>query len=97
MYFTSLEQGGKSFIIDYVECPVRFFFNEETNKLDKEFLQMPPMGENDVKFTRFSRMYGNCVAHSVDGDYLPIALMEHERQLATSGSGHDPVRIAVYR
>ena len=47
--------------------------------MDKEYMQLPPMGENDIKFTRFCEMYGDCVAHSVDGDYLPIALMEHER------------------
>jgi hypothetical protein len=55
------------------------------------------MGENDIKFTRFSRMYGDCIAHSVDGDYLPIALMEHERQVAELGKDQDPIRIAVYR
>jgi hypothetical protein len=55
------------------------------------------MGENDIKFTRFARIYGDCIAHSVDGDYLPIALLEHERQVALLGIQADPVRIAVYR
>jgi hypothetical protein len=55
------------------------------------------MGENDIKFTRFAQLYGDCIAHSVDGDYLPIALLEHERQINALGRGHDPVKIAVYR
>jgi hypothetical protein len=55
------------------------------------------MGENDIKFTRFSRLYGDCIAHSVDGDYLPIALMEHERQVSLMGISGDPIKIAIYR
>ena len=55
------------------------------------------MGENDIKFTRFSRMYGDSIIHSVDGDYLPIALMEHEKQVVLQGKNTDPTRIAVYR
>jgi hypothetical protein len=55
------------------------------------------MGENDIKFTRFARLYGDCIAHSVDGDYLPIALLEHERQVNILALQGDPVRIAVYR
>jgi hypothetical protein len=88
---------GRSFIIDYVECPVRYFYNQDTLKLDMEYMQLPPMGENDVKFTRFARIYGDCIAHSVDGDYLPIALMEHEKQVALLGVDSDPIKIAVYR
>jgi hypothetical protein len=91
--------GGRSLIIDYVDCPVRFFLNQDTGKLDKEYMQLPPMGENDVKFTRFCALYGDCVAHSVDGDYIPIALMEHERQLslASDGVARVPSKIAIYR
>jgi hypothetical protein len=55
------------------------------------------MGENDVKFTRFAQIYGNSIAHSVDGDYLPIALIEHERQVAAANPEKPPTRIAVYR
>jgi hypothetical protein len=55
------------------------------------------MGENDIKFTRFARMYGDTIAHSVDGDYLPIALMEHERQVVLHGRHTDPSRMAIYR
>jgi hypothetical protein len=60
-------------------------------------LPMEQMGENDIKFTRFARIYGDCIAHSVDGDYLPIALMEHERQVMLHGRDKDPTRIAIYR
>lgn len=46
---------------------------------------IPPMGECDVKFTRWGRAYGDMIAHSVDGDFLPIALIEHERNLREVG------------
>jgi hypothetical protein len=59
--------------------------------------KLEQMGENDVKFTRFARLYGDCIAHSVDGDYIPIALMEHERQVMLHGRDKDPTRIAIYR
>jgi hypothetical protein len=39
-------QGGRSFIVDYVDCPERFFFNEETQKLDREYMQLPPVSQN---------------------------------------------------
>jgi hypothetical protein len=90
-------KNDRSFIIDYVECPIRYFYNQETRKLDMEYMQLPPMGENDIKFTRFARIYGDCIAHSVDGDYLPIALLEHEAQIATKGQDQDPFKIAIYR
>jgi hypothetical protein len=35
--------GGKSFIIDYLDCPIRYFINTTTKKLEKEFMQMPPV------------------------------------------------------
>jgi hypothetical protein len=55
------------------------------------------MGENDTKFTRFGPIYGDTIAHSVDGDYLPIALMEHEKQVNLLGPNKDPFKIAIYR
>jgi hypothetical protein len=36
-------QHGRSFIIDYVDCPVRYFYNQETAKLDMEYMQLPPV------------------------------------------------------
>jgi hypothetical protein len=36
-------RDGKSFIIDYLECPIRYFINTDTKKLDKEYMQMPPV------------------------------------------------------
>jgi hypothetical protein len=55
------------------------------------------MGENDTKFTRFCPMYGDTIAHSVDSDYIPIALIEHEKQVNLLGPKKDPVKIAIYR
>ena len=66
--------------------------------------EIPPMGECDVKFTRWARMLGDLIAHSVDGDFIPIALMEHEKQandlLSGGGQGDKntaPTNIALFR
>jgi hypothetical protein len=34
---------SRSFIVDYVDCPVRYFYNEDTQKLDMEYMQLPPV------------------------------------------------------
>lgn len=36
---------------------------------------MVPMGESDVKFTRYVEKYGNALIHAIDGDYMIIALL----------------------
>lgn len=71
---------GQTLIIDYVDCPVKFEVNN--GKVCHTYMtDIPPMGECDVKFTRWGRMYGDIIAHSVDGDFIPIALLEHERNI----------------
>jgi hypothetical protein len=52
------------------------------------------MGENDLKFTRWAQMFGDSIAHSIDGDYLLISLLEHEKQMAFDAV---PTQIAIYR
>jgi hypothetical protein len=82
-------------IIDYVDCPVAFK-KDINNKIVHEYLtDIPPQGECDIKFTRWGAIYGDMVAHSVDGDFIPIALMEHERQLRDNTS--QKFKIALFR
>lgn len=84
-------------IIDYVECPL--LFQRVDGKWSHSTMdEVPPMGECDTKWTRWCRMYGDCCAVSVDGDFLPIALIEHERQLRELGpGGGSPNKISIYR
>jgi hypothetical protein len=47
---------GHRLVIDYVDCPVVFSVDPETRKLTHSYMdEIPPMGECDVKFTRWSR------------------------------------------
>lgn len=86
----------QALIIDFIGCPVHFARDPETGKVKHQYLaDIPPNGECDIKFTRWARCYGDMIAHSVDGDFLLIALMEHERQLFEQMV--NPVRISVYR
>jgi hypothetical protein len=73
----------RSFVIDYTGCPIRFDAAPGATKLDcmnpKFMTDVPPMGEADVKFLRWGEYFGgNMIAFSVDGDFIPIALMRHE-------------------
>lgn len=83
-------QLGQALIIDYVECPVMFQLDPETRKPKAKCLvDIPPLGECDIKFTRWSRHFGDLIAHSVDGDFIPIALMEYEKQHLAALEGLD--------
>lgn len=78
---------GQKFIIDYESCPIEFTLDATTNKVVQDFmLDVPPMGECDVKFTRWFRRFGDGVAYSVDGDFIPIALMNYEAELRALGA-----------
>ena len=57
-------------------------------------LALRPLGEADVKFTRYADMYQKLVIDSIDGDSVPIALVHHERCLS---QGVCPPRMAIYR
>lgn len=88
--------SDQKLIIDYVDCPVEFTKNAVTKKITHEYLtDIPPQGECDIKFTRWGAIYGDMVAHSVDGDFLPIALMEYERQIRENTG--NTFKIALYR
>jgi hypothetical protein len=67
-------------------------------KIDFSYMtEMPPIGECDIKFTRWYQLYGDLIAHSVDGDFLPIALMQYERMIKQLGPNEDPPKIGIYR
>lgn len=88
----------QKFIVDYTRAPLLYKYDAGTRKwVFEEMPGIPPNGECDIKWTRWCRMYGDCVAVSVDGDFLPIALLEHQRQVAELGPNADPIRMAVYR
>jgi hypothetical protein len=58
---------------------------------------LPPMGEADIKFTRWADHFGgDTIAFSVDGDFIPIALMHHEHQLRNVQAG-GAYRLCLYR
>lgn len=76
----------RSLIIDYTGCPILF----EAQGLKDAFectrptfmSAIPPMGEADVKFLRWAEHFkGDMVAFSVDGDFIPIALMHYEERV----------------
>lgn len=95
-------RDGQEFVVDYESCPIRFSHDASLNKVVQTFMvDIPPLGECDVKATRWMRLYGDGVMHSVDGDFLPIALMEYEdRVRRMSGGGGAvvrPFKMAVYR
>lgn len=88
-------EGQQSFVLDYEHCPVRFSLAPGSSDIVEEFMTgIPPMGESDVKCTRWFHLYGDGIAHSVDGDFLAILLLDHERCLRDR---EDCPRTCVYR
>jgi len=76
----------RSLVIDYTGCPIVFKAEANASQFDglkPEFLaDVPPMGEADVKFLRWAEHFGgNMISCSVDGDFIPIALMRYEEQM----------------
>jgi hypothetical protein len=87
---------SQTLIVDYVNCPIEFMTVGGVIQ-HKYMTSIPPCGECDIKFTRWTRLYGDIVVHSIDGDFIPIALIEHEKQLQIIGKNGNPNRIAIYR
>lgn len=74
----------RALIIDYSSCPIRFVCRAGTNQFEKhepDFMTfLPPLGEADIKFLRWAELFkGDILAHSVDGDFIPIALIRYEQ------------------
>jgi hypothetical protein len=84
----------RSLVIDYAGCPVRFDAAPSQPRLctaQPTFLvDVPPMGEADVKFLRWGAYFGGAmIACSVDGDFIPIALMQHEAAVRGREQGEE--------
>ena len=95
---------GQSLIIDYAGCPKEFRAGEGGVQ-SRELPELLPMGEADVKFTRYADLFKDLLVDSVDGDSIPIALLHHEACIKdlTMGSMEEddlaeaPPRICIYR
>jgi hypothetical protein len=93
---------GQALIIDYAGCPLEFRAGELEGRPLPELL---PLGEADVKFTRYASLFKDLLVDSVDGDSVPIALLHHEACVAdlTMGSMREddlveaPPRVCIYR
>jgi hypothetical protein len=94
----------QTLIIDYAGCPKEFRMGAAGIEV-KEIPELLPMGEADVKFTRYADLYKDLLVDSVDGDSIPIALVHHEtciRDLTTGTMNLDdlaesPPRVCIYR
>lgn len=64
-------QKGQTLIMDHEGHPLRYTGYQSSPSADTD---MPPMGEADVKCTRYTK-YGNLLIDATDGDYVPIALL----------------------
>jgi hypothetical protein len=84
---------GKRLIIDYRQ-PVQYVFDTSSGMSRTQIEELEPMGEADVKFTRYADRFGSLLVDSIDGDSIPIALMHHERCLRSSTC---PPMVSVYR
>lgn len=82
-------QPGQRLIIDHEGHPVCHTATGEPEPLT----EMQPLGEADVKFTRYMSL-GRMLVEATDGDYVPIALLHLERARA---AGADPADVSIYR
>lgn len=98
------ERHARSFVVDYTGCPILFEAPAGAANFEgqrPQFLtDLPPMGEADVKFLRWGQFFGgrSMVAYSVDGDFIPIALMHCESQENGEARwGQHKYEVALYR
>ena len=70
---------AKTLIIDYRETTK---YTTMGGAIVTEELDVTPMGEADVKFTRYADMFGKLLVDSIDGDSVPIALVHQERLMS---------------
>lgn len=90
---------GKRLVIDYEHYPVvsecKFQKGGNHPAVVKYLVEdVPEQGECDIKAWRWADMLGSTFAHSKDGDYIPIALVHHEKALR---AGRVPPRMAILR
>ena len=94
----------QTLIIDYAGCPKEIRAVESGLEI-RELRELLPMGEADIKFTRYADLFKDLLVDSVDGDSIPIALLHHEacvRELTMGSMDLDdlveaPPRICIYR
>jgi hypothetical protein len=72
-------------VVDYTGCPIKFKAGPMQTRFSAQapefMVDVPPMGEADIKFLLWAEYFGgDTVAFSVDGDFIPIALMRYEEQ-----------------
>jgi len=95
---------GQSLIIDYRGHPISYSL-QNGELVSEELTELQPLGEADVKFTRYANMFKDLMVDSVDGDSIPIALLYQEKCFReyTEGSMDPkdltdaPPRICIYR
>lgn len=80
---------SRRFIVDY-KCAVEY--THDTPHTPAPLSDLVPLGESDIKFTRYVERYGSALVHAVDGDYMAIALLYY----AACGLREDN-RIFLYR
>jgi len=98
-------QMGQSLIIDYAGCPTEYTPGPDGSLTAKEWTHLCPLGEADVKFTRYADIFKDLLVDSVDGDSIPIALLHTEaavRELTHGSMRPDdlraaPPRVCIYR
>ena len=86
----------KRLIVDYRE-PREYMYDSTEHRVQSTVLPgMPPLGEADVKFTRYADRYGALMVDSIDGDSVPIALLHLERHLRSTTAQQIP-QVSLYR
>jgi hypothetical protein len=83
-------------IVDYRGTPLEYRWNPDERRVTCAPFEegLGPLGEADVKFTRYADRFGRLLVHSIDGDSIPIALLHLERRRRVMS---EPPQVAVYR
>ena len=97
---SSSERYTRSFVIDYTGCPIMFQAGPGVDSFrgcKPTFLvDLPPMGEADIKYLRWAEHFrGDMIAYSIDGDFIPIALMSYEGKMLKLREQHKRNQQAV--
>jgi hypothetical protein len=98
-------KGEQSLIIDYAGHPVAYRTGPDGQMQSRVLDHLAPLGEADVKFTRYADIFRDLLVDSVDGDSIPIALLHYEACMRdlTHGSMEAsdlegvPPRICIFR
>ena len=88
--------ADRRLIVDYRGPPLVYAWAEDERRPRCAPFEegLGPLGEADVKFTRYADRFGRLLVHSIDGDSIPIALLHLERRRRVMA---EPPQIAVYR